>query len=47
MRPPKAYPFLHGVGPPTGQPTLIDKDRYLDKELQALDVLRRKFAYPG
>ncbi len=40
------YKYMYHDVPPTGQPTLIDKDKYKDKELIALDALRADFDYP-
>jgi len=40
------YSYMHHDVPPTGQPTLIDKDRYLQKELAALARLQREFGHP-
>jgi len=39
------YKYMHHDVPPTGQPTLIDKGRYKDKELAALEILRRDFDF--
>ncbi|MFH1914079.1 MAG: hypothetical protein ABIK45_07385 [Pseudomonadota bacterium] len=41
------YRHMHHDVPPTGQPTLIDKGRYKDKELAALETLRREFDFPS
>lgn len=40
------YRYMHHDVPPTGQPTLIDKDRYLQKELAALARLQNEFGHP-
>ena len=40
------YKYMYHDVPPTGQPTLIDKDKYKTKEEIALDVLRAEFDYP-
>ena len=39
------YKYMHHDVPPTGQPTLIDQQRYLDKEAAAREVLRKEFDY--
>jgi len=40
------YQYMHHDVPPTGQPTLINEGRYKDKELAALETLRREFDVP-
>ncbi|MEF2146072.1 MAG: hypothetical protein V3573_11550 [Desulfovibrionaceae bacterium] len=40
------YEYMHHDVPPTGQPTLIDKDRYQVKEMEALERLRNDFGHP-
>lgn len=40
------YKYMHHDVPPTGQPTLIDKGKYKDREIMALEILRRDFGYP-
>lgn len=39
------YQYMHHDVPPTGQPTLINKDKYKDKELAALERLKTEFDY--
>lgn len=41
------YQYMHHDVPPTGQPTFIDGQKYKDKELMALDILRKDYGYPG
>ena len=40
------YKYMHHDVPPTGQPTLLDRDTYRKRELQALDRLRSEFGHP-
>jgi hypothetical protein len=40
------YRYMHHDVPPTGQPTLLDKERSRHKELQALERLRAEFGHP-
>lgn len=40
------YRYMHHDVPPTGQPTLLDKERYRDKEQAALARLREEFGHP-
>ncbi len=40
------YKYMDHDVPPTGQATLIDKDRYKEKELAILETLRKDFGYP-
>ena len=40
------YKYMYHDVPPTGQPTLIDKDRYLVSELAALKRLQAEFGHP-
>jgi len=39
------YKFMHHDVPPTGQPTLLDRQRYVDKETIALARLREEFGH--
>lgn len=39
------FRYMHHDVPPTGQPTLIDKGRYDDKERQALEMMRHEFGF--
>jgi hypothetical protein len=39
------YKYMHHDVPPTGQVTLITKDKYKDKELEALEKLQTEFDY--
>ena len=41
------YQYMHHDVPPTGQPTLINRDKYKDKELEALDKLKKEFGFNG
>lgn len=40
------YEYMHHDVPPTGQPTILDKDRYQSKELEALAILQRDYDHP-
>jgi hypothetical protein len=40
------YRYMHHDVPPTGQPTLIDKERYHDREMEALARLQAEFGHP-
>lgn len=40
------YRYMHHDVPPTGQPTLLDKERYVDRELLALERLQEEFGHP-
>lgn len=40
------YDYVHHDVPPSGQATLIDDKKYAEKELFALEMLRRDFDYP-
>ena len=39
------YQYMHHDVPPTGQPTLINQEQYVDKERKALEILRKEFNY--
>ena len=39
------YKYMHHDVPPTGQATLITKDRYADKEFEALERLKAEFGF--
>jgi len=40
------YKYMHHDVPPTGQPTLLDKERYHQREVEALERLRKEFGHP-
>ncbi len=40
------YAYMHHDVPPTGQPTLLDRERYEDRELEALARLRDEYGHP-
>ena len=40
------YKYMHHDVPPTGQPTLLDKEKYQRKEREALRRLREEFGHP-
>ncbi|KAF0234761.1 MAG: hypothetical protein FD177_598 [Desulfovibrionaceae bacterium] len=40
------YKYMHHDVPPTGQPTLLDRERYEQREIEALARLREEFGHP-
>lgn len=40
------YKYMHHDVPPTGQPTLLDREAYISKEESALRRLRNEFGHP-